>query len=73
LGTGQGFKPRATIPGYHLKTDFNVLIDLQHFQQISKTVFNQYGQNLAVAIEMSIGSTNDTYFSYAKHGFKSRN
>jgi hypothetical protein len=43
------------------------LIDLQHFQQITKTVFKQDGQDLSVAVEVSIGPADDTDFSDAEH------
>jgi hypothetical protein len=39
------------------------LLNLQHFQQIAKAVSKQYGQNLSIAVEVSIGPPEDTYFS----------
>jgi hypothetical protein len=52
---------------YHLQTDLDVLIDLQHFQQIAETVFKQDGQDLPVAIKVPIGPADDTDFSDTEH------
>jgi hypothetical protein len=43
------------------------LVDFEHFQQIAKSILEQYGQDLAVASQMAIGTADNTDFSNAKH------
>ena len=57
----------TTVTGDHLKPDFDVLIDLEQFDNIIETVFEEHRQDLPVAVQVSIGATDHTDFAYAYH------
>jgi hypothetical protein len=50
-----------------LKADFDVLVDVQQIHQITEAVFEEDGQDLAVSIEVPVGSTNDTDLANTEH------
>ena len=64
---GQPLHPFTAVTGDHLKPDFDVLIDLEQFDDIIETVFKKHPQDLPVAIQVSIGATDHTDFAYADH------
>ena len=53
--------------GYQLQADLNVLVDLQHIQQIPEAVLKQDGQDLPVAVKMPIGTADNSNFSDTEH------
>jgi hypothetical protein len=50
-----------------LKSDFDVLIDLQPFYQITEAELKKNRKYLAVSVKIAVGSTYDTDFSYTQH------
>jgi hypothetical protein len=61
------FQAVAPVSGNQLQTDFDILIDLQQFDQISKAVFEENTQNLAIATQMAVGAADHTDFADTKH------
>jgi hypothetical protein len=57
----------TTVTGDHLKPDFDVLIDLEQFDNIIETIFEEHRQDLPIAVQVSIGATDHTNFAYADH------
>ena len=56
-----------TVSRNELKTDFDVLIDLQKVYQITKAELNQYRQYLAVSVKIAVGSAYNADFSDTQH------
>jgi hypothetical protein len=65
--TGEALHAFAALAGDHLKTDLDVLIDLQQLHDIIETIFEKYRQNLPITVQVSIGAADDANFTYADH------
>ena len=50
-----------------MKTDFNVLVNLQPIYKTPIAVSEKNGQYLAIAIKMAISTPYNTYFFYTEH------
>ena len=51
-----------------MKPDFEVLVDPQRFHHLAEPVLQQHREDVAVTVEMAIGSADDTDFSDTQHG-----
>jgi hypothetical protein len=68
LRPGEPLIAGLPLPGNHLHADLQVLIDFEHFQQIVKPVLDKNSQDLAIAVQVSVGAADYPYFAYIQHG-----